>query len=159
MGEGLGLGAVDPRAPAAHEFDAYASDAEEREQAIEPSQLALELPTRLLCHRLRRLRLRLLGLDLPQLLLLGLSWAPLRRGGSLSLFPMLVDQEAVAAFADRLHPIPVHDREVGGTHFPRRGSQPFGGSGDEPQGLGFPRTVSRSYARAQATQSRAATVP
>ncbi len=105
MGEGLGLGAVDPRAPAAHEFDAYASDAEEREQAIEPSQLALELPTRLLCHRLRPLPLRLLGLDLPQLLLLGLYWAPLRRG-FLSLFPMLVDQEAVAAFADRLHPIP-----------------------------------------------------
>ncbi len=45
MGEGLGLGAVDPQAPAAHEFDAAASDAEEREQAIEPRQLALELPT------------------------------------------------------------------------------------------------------------------
>ena len=116
MGEGLGLGAVDPQAPAAHEFDADASDAEEREQAIEPRQLASELPTlfpwlptRLLCHRLRPLPLRLLGLDLPQLLLLGLYWAPLRRG-FLSLFPMLVDQEAVAAFADRLHPIPVHNR-------------------------------------------------
>src|SRR5258707_11764491 len=68
MGEGLGLGAVDPQAPAAHEFDADASDAEEREQAIEPRQLASELPTlflwlptRLLCHRLRRLPSGCLG--------------------------------------------------------------------------------------------------
>jgi hypothetical protein len=86
-----------------------AGGTEERQQTIDPRQLALELLLPL-GYEFLLLSLRLLGLVLLPWLLRPI-WVPCGMRGLLR-FPLLMDQEPIAADANRLRPITIDNRNV-----------------------------------------------